>query len=83
MNKWFGLKFNFKWPHDGFVFGFSIDYYDPTEDLPWESYVFRIAFVREKRSAGIKAKDEIEGVRVELWLERFWMFLENKNLMLS
>jgi|TARA_Y100000996_G_C22557523_1_gene656113 hypothetical protein len=42
-----------------------------------------IAFVREKRSAGIKAKDEIEGVRVELWLERFWMFLENKNLMLS
>ena len=35
-----------------------------------------IAFVREKRSAGIKAKDEIEGVRVELWLERFWMLPE-------
>ena len=41
-----------------------------------------IAFVREKRSAGALAKDEIEGVRVELWLERFWMFLENKKLML-
>ena len=45
MNKWFGVKFNFKWPHEGFVFGFSLDYYDPTEDLPWESYVFRIAFI--------------------------------------
>jgi hypothetical protein len=42
-----------------------------------------IAFIREKRSEGFKAKDELEGVRVELWLERFWMFLENKNLMLS
>lgn len=41
-----------------------------------------IAFVREKRSAGALAKDKIEGVRVELWLERFWMFLENKNLLL-
>ena len=41
-----------------------------------------IAFVREKRSAGALAKDKIEGVRVELWLERFWMFLENKKLML-
>ena len=36
MNKWFGFKINFKWPHDGFVFGFSIDYYEPTDDLPWE-----------------------------------------------
>ena len=42
-----------------------------------------IAFVREKRSAGYDAKDKIEGVRVELWLERFWMFLENKNLLLG
>jgi hypothetical protein len=24
----------------------------------------------------------IEDVRINLWLERFWMFLENKNLML-
>ena len=45
MNKWFGFKVNFKWPHDGFVFGFSIDYYEPTDDLPWESYVFRVAFI--------------------------------------
>lgn len=41
-----------------------------------------IAYVREKRIEGYDAKDEIEDIRVELWLERFWMFLENKNLML-
>ena len=41
-----------------------------------------IAYVREKRIEGYDAKDLIEDVRVELWLERFWMFLENKNLLL-
>ena len=42
----------------------------------------RIAHVAEKRIEGYDAKDLIENVRVELWLERFWMFLENKNLLL-
>ena len=41
-----------------------------------------IAYVAQKRSEGFDAKDEIEDVRIELWLERFWMFLENKNLLL-
>ena len=41
-----------------------------------------IAFVAEKRIEGYEAKDTIEDVRVELWLERFWMFLENKGLLL-
>jgi hypothetical protein len=41
-----------------------------------------IAFVAEKRIEGYGAKDTIEDVRVELWLERFWMFLENNDLML-
>ena len=41
-----------------------------------------IAYVAEKRIEGYGAKDTIEDIRVELWLERFWMFLENKNLML-
>lgn len=41
-----------------------------------------IAFVAEKRIEGYGAKDTIEDVRVELWLERFWMFLENKELLL-
>ena len=26
--------------------------------------------------------DLIEDVKINLWLERFWMFLENKKLML-
>ena len=41
-----------------------------------------IAFVAEKRIEGYKAKDTIENVRVELWLERFWMTLENNDLLL-
>ncbi len=41
-----------------------------------------IAYVTEKRIEGYGAKDTIEDIRVELWLERFWMHLENKNLML-
>ena len=39
-----------------------------------------VAGKREKNELG--AKDLLEGVKVELWLERFWMFLENKKLML-
>ena len=30
----------------------------------------------------MESKDLIEDVRVELWLERFWMYLENNKLML-
>tara|TARA_B110000037_G_C16631580_1_gene306657 strand:- start:234 stop:461 length:228 start_codon:yes stop_codon:yes gene_type:complete len=41
-----------------------------------------IAWVAEKRIEGYKAKDTIEDIRVELWLERFWMTLENNNLLL-
>ena len=42
-----------------------------------------IAYVAGKREKNdLQAKDLLEGVRVELWLERFWMFLENKGLLL-
>ena len=42
-----------------------------------------IAYVAGKREKkDLQAKDLLEGVRVELWLERFWMFLENKQLLL-
>ena len=42
-----------------------------------------IAYVAGKKiNEGYGAKDLIEDVRVELWLERFWMHFENKNLML-
>ena len=42
-----------------------------------------IAYVAGKKIyGGMKGEDLIEDVRINLWLERFWMFLENKNLML-
>jgi hypothetical protein len=41
-----------------------------------------IGFVASKKEFGAKGSDLIEGVKINLWLERFWMFLENKNLML-
>jgi hypothetical protein len=41
-----------------------------------------IGYVAAKKEDGADGEDLIEGVRINLWLERFWMFLENKNLML-
>ena len=41
-----------------------------------------IGFVAAKKEDGDDGEDLIEGVKINLWLERFWMFLENKNLML-
>ena len=42
-----------------------------------------IAYVADKKiNEGMRGNDLIEDVRINLWLERFWMFLENKNLLL-
>lgn len=41
-----------------------------------------IAYIADKRNEGYSAEDLVEGVKVDLWLERFWMFLENKNLLM-
>lgn len=42
-----------------------------------------IAYVANKKLIdGMDGEDVIEDVRINLWLERFWMFLENKQLML-
>jgi hypothetical protein len=41
-----------------------------------------IAYVAGKKEDGMDGEELIENVRINLWLERFWMFLENKNLML-
>lgn len=41
-----------------------------------------IAYVAGKRNDGYSSEDLIEGIKVDLWLERFWMFLENKNLLM-
>jgi hypothetical protein len=41
-----------------------------------------IGYVAAKKEDGWDGEDLIEDVKINLWLERFWMFLENKNLML-
>lgn len=37
----------------------------------------------EARNEGMGVDDTLDGVRIGLWLERFWYFLENNNLMLD
>ena len=39
--------------------------------------------VAQAREEGVGVDDLIDDVRVGLWLERFWYFLENNNLMLD
>jgi|TARA_R110000796_G_scaffold65402_1_gene151054 hypothetical protein len=41
-----------------------------------------IGFCAAKKEDGMNGEDLIEGVKINLWLERFWMKLENWNLML-
>lgn len=41
-----------------------------------------IGFTATKKLDGMKGEDLIEGVKINLWLERFWMKLENWNLLL-
>lgn len=45
---------------------------------------FAIRRIAEGKELGfLQDGDEIEGVRIDLWLTRFWVFLENNNLLLS
>lgn len=44
---------------------------------------YGIVKVAEARCEGAGVDDLIDGTRVGLWLERFWYFLENNNLMLD
>jgi len=41
-----------------------------------------IAMVASKRKDGWGVDDILEGTKVETWLMRFWVKLENNNLML-
>ena len=42
---------------------------------------YGIVKVAEVRGGGAGVDDVIDDVRVGLWLERFWYFLENNNLL--
>ena len=44
---------------------------------------YGIVKVAEARDGGLDVDDELDDVRIGLWLERFWYFLENNNLMLD
>ena len=44
---------------------------------------YGIVKVAEARDEGMGVDDLIDGTRIGLWLERFWYFLENNNLMLD
>ena len=41
-----------------------------------------IVQVATARGEGLGADDTLDDVRIGLWLERFWYFLENNKLML-
>ena len=44
---------------------------------------FGIVMAAQAQEEGLTMDDELEGVRIGLWLERFWYFLENNNLLLA
>ena len=44
---------------------------------------FGIMQVADARAEGMSVDDLMDDVRIGLWLERFWYFLENNNLMLD
>ena len=41
-----------------------------------------IGFCASKKEHGMDGEDLIEGVRINLWLDRFWQNLENWGLLL-
>jgi len=43
---------------------------------------YGIVMAAEAQEEGLGMDDELEGVRIGLWLERFWYFLENIKMAL-
>ncbi len=71
-----GLKELFKQAKQSFKQGNT----DEARDLI-DFGIMRIA--QSKELDGLKDDDAIEGVKVDLWLTRFWVFLENNELILE
>jgi hypothetical protein len=42
-----------------------------------------IAYIAVMRDEGCKPEDLVEGIKIDLWLTRFWCFLEEKDLLLG
>ena len=53
------------------------------EDKARDLADFGIMQVADARAEGMSVDDLMDDVRIGLWLERFWYFLENNNLMLD
>ena len=53
--------------------------HDTARDLA-DMGILKVAQAREE---GMGVDDLIDDIRIGLWLERFWYFLENNNLMLD
>ena len=53
------------------------------EDKARDLADFGIMKVADARGEGKDFDDTIDDVRIGLWLERFWYFLENNNLLLD
>jgi hypothetical protein len=53
------------------------------EDKARDLADFGIMKVADARAEGMSVDDLMDDVRIGLWLERFWYFLENNNLMLD
>jgi len=41
-----------------------------------------IAWIATKKIEGMGGEDLIEGIKIDLWTDRFWLYLENNDLML-
>jgi len=52
------------------------------DDKARDYFDMGIAMVASKRKDGWEVDDILEGTKVETWLMRFWVKLENNNLIL-
>lgn len=52
------------------------------KDLARDLFDFGLMVVAKERYEGKSIDDLIEGIKISLWLERFWYGLENNDLLL-
>ena len=53
------------------------------KDLARDSADLGLCYCAIKRQEGMGVEEMIDGVKIETWLMRFWVFLENNKLLLD
>lgn len=53
------------------------------KDLARDSADMGLVYCAIQRQEGMEVSEHIDGVKIETWLMRFWVFLENNGLMLG